>query len=117
MGNAALTETWRKYRGWAARARAIRAELDRWRLRVLGLTVAGAVLATLASQLPVWFGSTDLVGVAEVQLSPESEFTERWAEAHRDLKVHGPRYVRGSSTIEPTASGVHRPGSMRRYRR
>jgi hypothetical protein len=58
-GNAALAETWRKYRGWAARARAIRVELDRWRLRVLGLTVAGAVLATLASQLPVWFGSTE----------------------------------------------------------
>src|SRR4051812_41179159 len=62
MSNAALAETWRKYRGWAARARAIRAEIDRWRLLVLRLTVAGAALATLASQLPAWFGSTDRVG-------------------------------------------------------
>src|SRR4051794_27748778 len=67
--NAALAETWRKYRGWAARARAIRAELDRWRLLVLRLTVAGAILAPLASQLPVWFGSTDQIGLLARGLS------------------------------------------------
>lgn len=69
MANKALAETWRKYRGWAARARTIRAGLDRWRLLVLRLTVAGAALATLASQLPVWFGSTDGVGVVARMLS------------------------------------------------
>jgi SMODS and SLOG-associating 2TM effector domain 1/SMODS and SLOG-associating 2TM effector domain 3 len=69
MSNAALMETWRKYRGWAARARTIRAELDRWRLFVLRLTVAGALLATIASQLPAWFGSTDGVVLAARVLS------------------------------------------------
>jgi hypothetical protein len=53
--NPALAETWRKYRGWAARARAIRNDLDRWRLRALVLTVLGAALATLAAQLQAWF--------------------------------------------------------------
>lgn len=53
--NPALAETWRKYRGWAARARAVRRGLDRWRLWVLALTVLGAVLATLAVQLQAWF--------------------------------------------------------------
>ena len=67
--NAALTTTWRKYRGWAARARAIRGDLDRWRLIVLGLTVAGAFLATLASQLPAWFGTQGRIGVAARVLS------------------------------------------------
>src|SRR5262245_59233720 len=52
MSNAALEEMWRKYRGWALRARTIRDDLDRWRYRVLWLTVAGAVLATLAARLP-----------------------------------------------------------------
>jgi len=66
---AALAETWRKYRGWAARARTIRSELDRWRLLVLRLTVTGAVLATLASQLPVWFGNIDRVGIISRVLS------------------------------------------------
>jgi len=66
---AALAETWRKYRGWAARARTIRSELDRWRLFVLQLTVTGVVLATLASQLPVWFGKIDRVGIVSQVLS------------------------------------------------
>ena len=51
MGNAALEEMWRKYRGWALRARTVRSDLDHWRLRVLTLTVAGAILATAAAQL------------------------------------------------------------------
>ncbi|MDR5752847.1 MULTISPECIES: DUF4231 domain-containing protein [unclassified Caballeronia] len=50
--DAALDLMWSKYRGWSARARTIRSDLDRWRLRTLALTVIGAVLATLASQLP-----------------------------------------------------------------
>jgi SMODS and SLOG-associating 2TM effector domain 3 len=52
MDNAALGEMWRKYRGCALQARTIRGDLDRWRLRVLVLTAVGAVLATLAAQLP-----------------------------------------------------------------
>ncbi|MDQ2695781.1 MAG: DUF4231 domain-containing protein [Pseudomonadota bacterium] len=48
MDDAALEEMWSKYRGWAARARAIKAGLGRWRFWALVLTVAGAVLATLA---------------------------------------------------------------------
>ena len=67
--NAALVTAWRKCRGWTARARAIRSDLDRWRLIVLGLTVAGAFLATLASQLPVWFGTEGRIGVAARVLS------------------------------------------------
>ena len=70
--NAALAETWRKYRGWAARARSIRASLDRWRLQVLCLTVAGAVLATLASQLPTSFGAIGGMDVAGRALSGAS---------------------------------------------
>ncbi|RVM95935.1 DUF4231 domain-containing protein [Sinorhizobium meliloti] len=57
MANAALKEMWRKYRGWSMRARILRDALDRWRLIVLSLTVAGAVLATLASQLSIWIGT------------------------------------------------------------
>jgi hypothetical protein len=55
MSDAALAETWRKYRGWAARARAIRNELDRGHLWALLLTVAGAAIATLSARWGVWW--------------------------------------------------------------
>ena len=63
--DASLELMWSKYRGWTKRARTIRGELDRWRLRTLVLTVIGAVLATLAAQLqlPGWF--PDLNGFAQ----------------------------------------------------
>jgi hypothetical protein len=53
MTSAALATAWRRYRGWARRARTIRKGLDRWRAWSLGLTVAGAGLGTLASQAPL----------------------------------------------------------------
>ncbi|MEW6339060.1 MAG: DUF4231 domain-containing protein [Paraburkholderia sp.] len=55
---------WRQYRGWAMRAAGIRSNLDRWRLITLGLTVGGALVATLASQLPS--GANDVLSVARV---------------------------------------------------
>jgi len=60
MTNPILAETWRKYRGWALRARGIRQQLDRGHRWVLGLTVAGAVLATLAARWGVWTVTKDL---------------------------------------------------------
>jgi SMODS and SLOG-associating 2TM effector domain 1/Protein of unknown function (DUF4231) len=53
----ALDLAWSQYRGWAMQARTIRAGLDRWRLYALALTVAGAALATVASQWGAWFPS------------------------------------------------------------
>jgi hypothetical protein len=61
MDDAALELVWSKYRGWASRARAIRSQLDRWRLYALAFTVTGAVLATLAAQLPNWFADLTIV--------------------------------------------------------
>ena len=91
VDNAALAETWRKYRGWAARAHAVRASLDYWRLLVLQLTVAGAVFATLASQLPVWLSNTDRIGVVARALSALSA-------AAMALAAYS-----GRSTLDPTA--------------
>ncbi|MBA3379533.1 MAG: DUF4231 domain-containing protein, partial [Chloroflexia bacterium] len=49
--DAALEHAWGEYRVWAATARRQKADLFAWRLRVLLLTVIGAVLGTLSYQL------------------------------------------------------------------
>jgi hypothetical protein len=90
--DASLELMWSKYRGWTKRARTIRGELDRWRLRTLVLTVIGAVLATLAAQLqlPGWF--PDLNGFAQA------------LQAQRDT-----RRTSGS----PSRTNSHEPGHAR----
>ncbi len=57
--DAALEHAWGEYRVWAATARRQKADLFGWRLRVLLLTVAGAVLGTLSYQLEHQGGESD----------------------------------------------------------
>lgn len=53
-GDSALAFTWGQYRVFAATSRAIKAELSAWRLRVLVLSIAGAILGTLCQQSTGW---------------------------------------------------------------
>ena len=48
---AGLEYAWGEYRTWAATSRAAKKRVTDWRFRVLILTIAGAVLATLGGQL------------------------------------------------------------------
>jgi uncharacterized membrane protein YphA (DoxX/SURF4 family) len=47
----ALAYAWGEYRVWAATAREKKKAMSDWRLRVLALTLAGALLGTLSSQI------------------------------------------------------------------
>jgi protein-S-isoprenylcysteine O-methyltransferase Ste14 len=60
-GDAALKQMWTKYRGWSARAREVRKDIDRGRWWTLILSIAAAVLATLAAQLKPYLGDTSMV--------------------------------------------------------
>ena len=52
--DSALAFTWGQYRVFAATSRALKAELSAWRLRVLVLSITGAILGTLCQQSTGW---------------------------------------------------------------
>jgi hypothetical protein len=52
--DSALAFTWGQYRVFAATSRALKAELSAWRLRVLILSITGAILGTLCQQSTAW---------------------------------------------------------------
>ena len=58
--DAALKEMWAKYRGWSERARAVRKEIDDGRWWTLVLSITGAILATLATQIKLFYGEASL---------------------------------------------------------
>ncbi|WP_035514012.1 DUF4231 domain-containing protein [Paraburkholderia nodosa] len=77
--DSALDLMWEKYRSWAMCASTLRAELDRWRFITLLLTVAGAVLATLASQLPGWMANTGSIARILSAISAVSMALASWS--------------------------------------
>ncbi len=50
----AATHSWAQYRVWAATSRELKAQLTSWQLRVLVLTLVGAILGTLSQQFAGW---------------------------------------------------------------
>lgn len=100
----ALEHTWGAYRVWAATSRNQKKELDNWRIRVLLLTVSGAVFGTLSQQLVgAWVGSTMLGLASAVFVGLATYFSKEILSPERER-----RWVRARSMAEALKSQAYR---------
>jgi hypothetical protein len=99
--DASLELMWNKYRGWARRARTIRSDLDRWRLRTLLLTVS-------AAQLPGWLPKLIVVSQGLSAASAVAMALAAWAASSMlDSKVEKD-WIRARALAERAKSESYR---------
>jgi hypothetical protein len=104
----ALDLMWRKYRGWAKLASEIRADLDRWRVITLGLTVAGALLATLATQLLGRFADAGAIARVLSVASAASMALAAWSANTMIDTVRERNWIRARALAERAKSESYR---------